>query len=185
MRVMMTIPDIINTIRDKNIRENCLRAFMKYEKLFSESSGSRSHKHHDYIGGLYDHTLLVSLIVITTIKNAPFEIRSLYNYDDVIIACIFHDFDKLNDKDTGDRVFAGFHEVIEFLDSHDLSTPRTRDGILRSHGGFSGFTDEYGSTSILLHYADMLATHVFKFADETVSMISRLSTMIDETPGNV
>jgi len=169
-----TIDDVIASIYDKNKRFKAAKVFAGYESQFIVNKGSHE-RHHVYAGGLNDHVVLTALICYAELKSFPPELALLYNFDDVIISVLFHDFDKIGMYDGQEPAFSGMDEVIEMLADEGLLNGDVTDGITHSHGGFRQDGEEHGKTSILVHHADMLASSVFKNPEETGKMIEALS----------
>lgn len=164
---------VISLISDAKKRENTGRLIVN-TPLFFTSWGSRK-THHVYTGGLVDHALLVALLSILHYNTAPVFLQFITSKDDVIISALFHDFSKVGYGIASFSQFVPSIDVINTLIDNDLYNQNIRDGILHSHGGWSGYKDEpYGLTSIIVHASDMIATHVIRGESETKTSIALL-----------
>ena len=172
---------VIEIINDVKKREKTIEIVVQYDDKLATSKGS-GQKHHAYDGGLADHVVLVALMAHRLAKKLPDFLIFTCDIDDIIISSIFHDFDKLGKyDDPPDREFFTPLDIYSMLVDNGLSSNGIRDGILHSHGGFGGYKDEaYGMTAIIVHAADMIASHVIKNDDETRKAIASLLKEIDD-----
>lgn len=154
---------------------------MEYEEKIATGKGSDS-GHHNYDGGLADHLILVSLLANHMAKKLPDFLYFTCNIDDVIISSLFHDFDKIDKyPNPDDRKFPTPLDIYALLVDNGLSSKGIRDGVLHAHGGWSQYKDEpYGMTAIIVHAADMIASHVIMEKPETEKAISAFFKEIDD-----
>lgn len=166
-RGTMDVPElftlVFSCISDEKTRAKAISIFKEHEKEVYTGFGSGD-SHQSYVGGLADHTLLVSLFAMDMASKLPDILFVSCKLDDVIVASLFHDFDKIGKYDKPqNRLYGGPIEVYSMLVDNGLQSPGMRDGIIHAHGGWSDYKEEpYGLVSIVVHAADMMASRVIK-----------------------
>jgi len=169
-------------VTDTRKRQKTIDILLFHEEKLSTGKGSDD-AHHAYAGGLFDHVVLATILAYRMATRLPDFLLFTCKLDDVVIASLFHDFDKISKyDDPNNREFFTPLDIYAMLVDHGLSSNGIRDGILHSHGGFGGYKDEpYGMTAIMLHAADMIASHVIVNEKETRKAIDALFQEIDDT----
>lgn len=164
---------VLSLVSDIKKREKTIEIFVKYYGQFCTGKGS-GHRHHPYDGGLADHTMLVALLAWDFARKLPDFLYFTCNTDDIVMAAIFHDFDKMGKyQEPEERPFSSPLDVYSMLVDNGLSSKGLRDGIIHAHGGWSDYKDEpFGMVSILVHAADMVASHIIENRDDTRKAIS-------------
>ncbi len=92
------ITDYVNKINDKKLSEFLTGLLFEYEKEFKTAPAAKL-MHHNYIGGLLEHTyecLDIASTVLTKCNNK-------INPDIVYAACILHDFGKIFEYDVDEE----------------------------------------------------------------------------------
>lgn len=84
------ILDYSNEISDEKLKTFVTGLLFEYEEKFKISPAARL-MHHNYLGGLVQHTLECLDIAKTVIE----QVHKTINKDDVYAACILHDFGKI------------------------------------------------------------------------------------------
>lgn len=136
--------------------------------------------HQEYEGGLADHTALAVLDAYHTATVKPW---MKVDKDDVIVAALFHDLDKIGSPFTGNaehgpRVAADDVAAVRYLERFGLRNPNIQDGIILAHGGWSKVKVEHPPIAIIVHAADMLASHATKSEKDTREKINRIMKLI-------
>ena len=137
--------------------------------------------HQDYEGGLADHVALVVLDAYHTAVSKPW---MKLDTDDVIVAALFHDLDKIGNpwngnENHGPMVARDDIGVVEFLEKFGLRNPNIQDGIILAHGGWSKAKGvEHPPIAICVHGADMLASHATKTEKDTREKINRIMKVV-------
>jgi len=167
---MVTFTDLVMIIDDVVKRKHALKLLNEYETYMwctPASAGS----HHYYDGGLADHVMLTTILAVLDIKSSVSEIAVLYDLDDVIIASLFHELDKIPTSGVKTKF-----EIVEIIEKHGILNENVRDGILHSYGGYSPYQEkECGMSGIIVHKCCMIASRVFKSRDLTRKLIEDLS----------
>jgi len=169
---MVKIDQIISMISDTKLREATLMAFNQYRDIFMVDLASVN-ENQSYSGGLLDHTLLVTLISISIIQRMVEPLMILYNSDHIIIASIFHDFEKLKRFTFKKPIFQTCRDVIEFLEENNIDEPEIINGIMYLHNGNS-YDKDYEICGGIISISESIATNRIKKLNETRRMIEEI-----------
>jgi 23S rRNA maturation-related 3'-5' exoribonuclease YhaM len=137
--------------------------------------------HQDYEGGLADHT---ALVVLDAYHSAITKKWMRVDPDDAIVSALFHDLDKIGNPHHGNAnhgpsVANDDIAVVEYLDKFGLRNAQIQDGIILAHGGWSKVKDvEHPPIAIIVHAADMLASHATKTEKDTREKIERIMKLL-------
>jgi len=118
--------------------------------------------HQCYEGGLADHT---ALVVLEAYHMAVTKKWLKLDTDNVIIAALFHDIDKIGNPyygnaSHGPMVASDDIGVVKYIDRFGLVNGQVQDGIILAHGGWSKAKGvDHPAISIVVHAGDMLASH--------------------------
>lgn len=173
--MLTTIFELADLVQDPVTRSRVCSVLKTHANDMSAGYSGDSGRHHYYPGGLLDHTMLTTILAVIDVKRCVTELRTLCNLDDVIIACIFHDFDKI--VSCGQHVYRTKLEVVGMLENEGILNVGIRDGILHSRGGWSAYQEqESGMAGITVHRNCMIASAIFKDKDVTERLIDDLTS---------
>jgi hypothetical protein len=156
-------------------RDQVISGYNHYAKIF-EVMKATENKHHNYVGGLKDHTMATLLMAIWYIETSPDSVKMIINKDDLLTSIVFHDFDKLDDFET-------HSDVVEWLEEIGLSSSDIREGILHSHGGWARQEynyEPYSMNGIIINYVDMISTQVITDKTKTIVSIEDFFNKIED-----
>ena len=130
-------------------------------EFFNEKASSVPKYHQCYQGGLADHTALVCLVSYHTVYMNP---AFMMDSDKVLIAALCHDLDKLGKYTPFEHSLKNDDEVMSFLGTFNLLDDEIRNGILFAHGLWTKKNQEMARQpiSIIIHFADMVSSQIFK-----------------------
>jgi 3'-5' exoribonuclease len=166
-----SVREFVKDINDKKVSKAILSYLDKYFHAFVASPGSINH-HHNYTGGLVEHTLEVILLSLHIA-----EMRELIdlNRDKLIISSVIHDIGKIKQYtmegskwiyamnkeeskvfDHGMWVLEDFKNVTGIILSPDII-----EAIATHHGGWSKTGVQMKAVlSAVLHSADLISSRI-------------------------
>jgi len=167
----LEIKDFIEEIKDEELKKKLLILWASLEERFREMPASVRF-HHNYRGGLYDHTKEVLEIALRL--YGAFKDNIAVNRDDVILVAFSHDLDKIDKYVKNKKRFGrNSHEFIwnearaNTNDTAEVVNALGKYGIhldgnqLNSftfcHGGWSVDRGKMGPLATLIHCADILS----------------------------
>lgn len=167
----MEIKDFIEEIRDEELKKKLLNLWASLEERFREMPASVKF-HHNYRGGLYDHTKEVLEIALRLYD--AFRDSIDINRDDVILVAFSHDLDKI-DKYVKNKKRFGYNkhefvwneartdtndtaEVVNTLGKYGIHLDdKQLNAFTFTHGGWSVDRGRMGLLATLIHCADILS----------------------------
>lgn len=178
--------EYIESIEDKYIKELLTNIFVKNEEIansFKKHTAAKT-MHHNYLGGLIEHTLSV-----TDICNFMAEHYESVNRDLLIACALLHDISKIQElsefpnieyTDDGEllgHIVMGYEFIGKEADKienfpHELKS-LMQHCILAHHGEF-----EYGSPKL----PKTIEAFILHCADDTDAKVKMIETAIEENP---
>lgn len=167
----MEIRDFIEEIKDEELKKKLLVLWASFEERFREMPASVKF-HHNYRGGLYDHTKEVIEIALRLYD--AFKDSLDLNRDDVILVAFAHDLDKI-DKYVKNKKRFGYNkhefvwnearantndtaEVVNTLGKYGIHLNGSQlNSFTFCHGGWSVDRGKMGPLATLVHCADILS----------------------------
>lgn len=153
--------DFIFSLFEDGIKRDKAVAMMRDIPGFYDELGSSLARayHQAYRGGLADHTALVCLDGYHSALTKPY---IGVERDDILLACLMHDFDKIGHYTQSiPQIAHDDIEAVNFAGKYGLRNPEIQDGMLLAHGGWSKAKGvEHPAIAVYTHAADMLGSHV-------------------------
>lgn len=170
----MEIFNLLEEIKNKRLKKKLLSLWASLENRFREMPASVKF-HHNYRGGLYDHTkevIQIALQLYDAFKNNF--VANGVSQDDVILISFSHDLDKINKYIKNKKRFGyNYHEfvwndsridtndtaeVVNILGQYGINLDGNQLNALSfSHGGWSVDRGKMGTLATLIHCADILS----------------------------
>lgn len=162
---------ILDLFTDPQVRTKAMEVLTEFGSPFFKNPASPNKGLHQcYDGGLADHTALCCLAGYFLAFTNP--LLGLY-LDDVLVACMFHDLNKIRKGMEDD-------ETCTILGKFGLLNETVRHGVVYAHGGWSkARRTRHRPIAVIVHCADMIAAHVFRHSEDTKAAIKQYRQYID------
>jgi hypothetical protein len=158
---------IFSLFEDNVKRDKAVAMMDTIPGFYDELASGLAHAYHQaYPGGLADHTALVCLDGYHSALTKPY---IGVDRDDILLAALMHDFDKIGSYTPSIPVIAHDDiQAVNFAEKFGLRNSEIQDGIILAHGGWSkAKVKEHPAIAVYTHAADMLASHVTKAVKDT------------------
>jgi hypothetical protein len=158
---------IFSLFEDKVKRDKAVAMMDTIPGFYDELASGLAHAYHQaYPGGLADHTALVCLDGYHSALTKPY---IGVDRDDILLAALMHDFDKIGSYTPSIPVIAHDDiQAVNFAEKFGLRNSNIQDGMILVHGGWSkAKVKEHPAIAVYAHAADMFAAHVTKTVKDT------------------
>jgi 23S rRNA maturation-related 3'-5' exoribonuclease YhaM len=160
------------SIMDKKMSEELKKYLNLYKDKLIIAPGAATH-HHNYDGGLLEHTLEVVDIAREMYYTLTVNFKQSISFDEIVFCAIIHDIGKINqyykDRDGVWRFKKPYMQhstwviVDWFRKTNFILDLRIVNAILSHHGGWSRTESEVSDVlSAVLHSADLISSRFDK-----------------------
>jgi HD superfamily phosphohydrolase YqeK len=171
------IRDYLGEVRMPALRKNLLKLYDDLEEKLKTNPASTKY-HHNYIGGLYTHTLEVMQFALDLFEQYKDKFVKHFTRDDVILIAFVHDLEKTTKYKKNTSYNAGITEpafiynyskvdmndtaeVVNLIGSYGLHLSDMQLNALGMHmGGWSVDRGKLTCLAALIHIADLLSTNL-------------------------
>lgn len=167
-RLKNIITQLLSYITNEPLKQTCLRIYKDYHDMFVSKPAARSH-HHNYTGGLLQHTVEVMLCAYN--MSQPFKV----NTDYIIVASFLHDIMKVKEyaddgtwQDYGNKIghIVGsaelFKETAKMYGVNEEDITAIEHCMLAHHGRLEWGSPVTPNTpeAAIVHEADMMSSRI-------------------------
>lgn len=171
---MKRLLELANKIKNKQLREKTISLLKEPEISNAEiiypvaeykKAPSWIGAHHNYEGGLLDHTFSVANLALMMAENFEKLYKTKVNYDYLIAGALLHDISKVFIlKKTGKKwEFTGSildHADFSACELYARNFPEEVIHIVAAHGGDSGGAYPRTIEAMIVYYADVLDSSI-------------------------
>jgi len=165
---MKEILELANKIKDKKLRDKTIKLLkepsisnkeIKYKKVKFEKAPCWVGAHHDYEGGLMEHTLSVTKLCLSMVKDFEKQYKVKVNKDYLIAGALLHDIMKvfmLKKKGKAWEMTGVLldHAVFTAAELYSRNFPEEVVHMVAAHGGETGMATPRTIEAMILYQAD-------------------------------